>query len=276
MAIAMVIALFGCNSEKKGGYAEQADTISVSADSTSAEKIIKTADIRFRVKDAQKTKTEISAQLKQYGGALVESNIESSVQQREKVKYSIDSLLEITSYSTEGRIIARVPSEKLDNFTDDVVKHADFVDHQSIRFDDQRINYMVNKAKAQNRVDAIKAISKKAVKKSANVESALYIKDDFADKQAENMIIDDKVKFSTITLSFYQDNTVKKVVTGNDNLWDYRPAFFRRLGLNIINGWFIFKEFILILANLWTVFIIGAGLYFGIKYYRKKRISSRS
>ncbi|MNY35233.1 hypothetical protein D3C86_1696260 [compost metagenome] len=148
---------------------------------------------------------------------------------------------------------------------------AVFVDHQSMKLDDQSISYLANKLKNQNRVEAVAQLNKHANKKSNNVETALNLKDDYIDKKIENLNIDSRVKYSDITLSFYQDNTVKKLVVGNDNLSDYRPGFFRRLGLNIQNGWVIFKEFILILSNLWMLIVLLLAGYFAFRYYRKRR-----
>ena len=276
MAIAMVVVLFGCNSEKK----DEAADISIlksevdHADSSSTAKIIKTADIRFRVKDAWKTKREISARIKQYGGTLVEAAVENRIQQQDKVKYSADSLSEITLYNTEGRITAKIPAENLDQFTDDIVAHADFVDQQSLLFDDQSIDYLANKAKARNRSEAVTSISKNDVKEKNVISKTLDLKDAYVDKQTSNFQIDSKVKSSTVTLSFYQGNTIKKIMIANDNLGDYRPGFLKRLSLSLLNGWFILTEFLLILANIWTLIVLALVIYFGIIYYKKTRPAS--
>jgi hypothetical protein len=274
IAIAIVLTIFGCQNENKK-YAS-ADTVELeplskeSADSTAVEKIIKTADMRFRVKNVQNTKEQLSKTIKAEGGTVAEFSIESTIQETDKVKQSTDSLKEITSYRTQGYLVAKVPSEKLDEFTNTIAKMAVFVDNQSMKMDDQSIAYLSNKLKAQNRVDAIEKINKVATKKSANVESSLYIKDDYVDKRIENMQIDSRVKFSTITLNFYQDNTVKTMIVANDNLYDYRPAFINRLWLGIVNGWTIFKEIIIAISNLWMLVLVGIVVFFTIKYFIRK------
>lgn len=272
VCIAIALVVFGCSQEKKE-YAATSEAIM--ADSTAKEdlptKIIKTADMRFRVKDVQRTKEQLSATIKAQGGTVIEFSIQSSVQESDKVKYSTDSLKEITSYQKEGLLIAKIPSEKLDDFTNTVARMAVFVDHQAMKMDDQSIAYLANQLKAQNRVDAVKQINKVSAKKSANVESSLYIKDDYVDKKIENLNIDDKVKFSTITLNFYQDRTVNTFVVGNDNLYDYRPGFFQRLGLNIVDGWTIFKELILAISKMWMLVVLAVVLFFGIKYYIRNK-----
>ncbi|WP_145859253.1 DUF4349 domain-containing protein [Pedobacter suwonensis] len=273
IAIAIVLTIFGCQkSNEKYASADviDANELRVPTDSITAEKIIKTADMRFRVKDVQHTKEQLSKTIKAEGGTVAEFSIESTIQETDKIKQSTDSLKEITSYRTQGYLVAKVPSEKLDEFTNTIAKIAVFVDHQSMKMDDQSITYLANKLKAQNRVDAIEKINKVASKKSANVESSLYIKDDYVDKRIDNMQIDNRVKFSTITLNFYQDNTVKTMIVANDNLYDYRPAFINRLWLGIVNGWTIFKEIIIAVSNLWMLIIVGVLIFVVIKHFIRK------
>lgn len=273
IAIAIVLTIFGCQKSNEK-YASSdvivANELRVPTDSTVAEKIIKTADMRFRVKNVQNTKEQLSKTIKAEGGTVAEFSIESTIQETDKVKQSTDSLKEITAYRTEGYLVAKIPSEKLDEFTNTIAKIAVFVDHQSMKLDDQSIAYLANKLKAQNRVDAVEKINKVASKKSANVESSLYIKDDYVDKKIENMQIDSRVKFSTITLNFYQDNTVKTMIVANDNLYDYRPAFINRLWLGIVNGWTIFKEIIIAISNLWMLVLVGVVVFFVIKHFIRK------
>ena len=278
-SIAIITLVFGCQSEKKEyantenlkiteqvGLVEATDTLAIP-------KIIKTANMRFRVKDVQQTKSQLSTIIRSKGGATAEFSINSTIQETDKVKYSLDSLKEITSYRKEGLLIAKIPSEKLDEFIDTVVKIAVFVDDQMMKMDDQSSSYLSTNLKAQNRVEALNAVRKFAKKKGRDVETSMLIKDDYIDKKIENMNVDNQVRYSTITLNFYQDNTIKTIIIGNDNLYDYRPGFFQRLGLNIVDGWLYFKEFLLAISHLWMLAVIGFSVYIVTRYYiNRKRI----
>lgn len=270
-AVATVLAACSPGNKAEQEAADATSSNLLNLDTTSTEKIIKTADMRFRVKDVQQTKVKLGQLIKEEGGRLWEFSIHSDVYQSEKVRYSTDSLLELSSYRTEGSIVAKIPADKLDEFTNKVADMAVFVDQQSMKLDDQSLSYLSNQMKSQNRVEAVGQLNKHANKKSHNVETALELKDGYIDQKIQNRMINDRVKYSDITLSFYQDNTVKKLVIGNDNLSDYRPSFFRRLGLNIQNGWVIFKEFLLILANLWMLIVVVLVGFIAFKEYRKRR-----
>lgn len=271
LAYLAVVALLSCNNQQKD-YASseiamaEADT-EVVADTVSTPKIIKTADMQFRVRDVQKTKEQLSSTIKAQGGTIAEFSINSSIQESSKLRYSVDSLKEITSYRKEGLLIAKIPSEKLDDFINNIAKIAVFVDNQSMKMDDRSIAYLANRLKAENRAEALKTINQTAKRKGNNVETSLYIKDDFIDKKIENLNIDNSVKFSDITLKFYQDNTVQTFIIANDNLADYKPGFFTRLGLNMLDGWHYFKELILAASHLWMFALCAFALYLGIKYY---------
>lgn len=271
---AIMVIMFGCSREQKADYADTTisekvmeDAIAADTSSSLTPKIIKTADMRFRVKDVQDTKEKLSLVIKSQGGTVAEFSISSYIHETTKVRFSIDSLKEITSYQKEGLLVAKIPSEKLDGFTNSIAKMAVFVDNQAMKMDDQSIAYLSNKLKAQNRSEALNTINQTAKRKGNNVETSLFIKDDYVDKKIENMNIDERVKYSTITLNFYQDRTVKTLIVGNDNLSDYKSGFFRRLGLNMMDGWKYFKELILALSHLWMFFVMGLVVFFGIRYY---------
>lgn len=270
------ITAFGCNQSEKMG--ESADILNKieNGDTVMEAKIIKTADMKFRVKDVQRTKAQLSAILKAEGGTIAEFTISSNIQQSEKVKYSTDSLLELTAYRTEGVLIAKVPSEKLDDFTNKVAGMAVFVDNQSMKLDDQSLIYLTNELKSINRAEASVSIEKQVNKKNAaaapkSVGQQLAIKDQYVEQKVQNMAINNRVQYSDVSLSFYQDLTVKQLVVANDNFSDYKPPFFQRLLLNLQSGWFILKEFVLILFNLWSVFVLIAAAYFGFRYYKKQQ-----
>lgn len=277
---AIMVIMFGCSREQKADYADTTSSEKVMEDAIAADtsssltpKIIKTADMRFRVKDVQDTKEKLSSVIKSQGGTVAEFSISSYIHETTKVRFSIDSLKEINSYQKEGLLVAKIPSENLDDFTNSIAKMAVFVDNQAMKMDDQSIAYLSNKLKAQNRSEALNTINQTAKRKGNNVETSLFIKDDYVDKKIENMNIDERVKYSTITLNFYQDRTVKTLIVGNDNLSDYKPGFFRRLGLNMMDGWKYFKELILALSHLWMFFVMGLVVFFGIRYYlRSKKI----
>jgi hypothetical protein len=269
------LTALGCNSDKKSGAYDIAEQKSIAtlSDTTVAEKIVKTADMKFRVKDVQRTKETLGSILKAEGGTIAEFNTHSVVRQNDKIKYSADSLLELISYRVEGLVVAKIPSEKLDDFTNQVAKMAVFIDDQSLKQDDLSLNYLSNQLKNKNKVEAVAQLNNSVSGKKVGVaERSLALKDDLVDNKVNNLLTDRNVRYSTITLNFYQDNTVKKMIVVNDELSDYRPDFFKRFWLSFENGWSVFKEFILILTNLWALILVAVAGYFVFRHYRRKKL----
>ena len=271
------LTALGCSSDKKSGAYENADTqkqsSALSSDTAITEKIVKTADMRFRVKDVQSAKEKLGSILKAEGGTIAEFSTHSMIRQNEKVKYSADSLLELIAYRVEGLVVARIPSEKLDDFTNTVAKMAVFIDDRSLKQDDQSLNYLSNQLKSKNKVEAVTQLNNSVSGKKVIVaERSLALKDELVDNRMNNLQTDRNVRYSTITLNFYQDNTIKKMIVVNDNLSDYRPDFFKRFWLSFENGWGVFKEFILILANLWALILVAVAGYFVFRHYRRKKL----
>lgn len=265
----ITIALFGCNSEKSNEYADQLAKEPLL--DTLMEKIIKTADMRFRVRDVQSTKERLNSIIGTEGGAVTEFSIHNTILQTEKVRYSTDSLLELNSYQTDGVVIANIPVDRIDAFMNKVARMAVFVEEQSMKMDNQGAVYLSNYLKKENNSEATRQLRKYASKKSNQVKSTLDLKNENVDKGIENMLIDERVKMSTITLNFYQSGTVKQVVVASEDLSDYRPHFFKRLMTNFLNGWALFVEFILLVANLWVLFLFIVCGYLGFRYYAGKK-----
>ncbi len=59
-------------------------------------------------------------------------------------------------------------------------------------------------------------------------------------------------------------------MVANDDPSSYQLPFFKRLGMAIVNGWLMFTELILGLANLWVFILAGIGVWMAYRVYRKK------
>ncbi|TCD12563.1 DUF4349 domain-containing protein [Pedobacter frigidisoli] len=273
IALALCAILFGCSSEKK---TKSADTALINVEKEAAQtelvsKVIKTADMRFKVKDAVKTKLQISKIVADLEGTIVESTIQSTTIDQERVAYSVDSLQETTVFKAEGVIIARIPPAYLNIFSDLVTATAEQVDSARMQASNQSIEYLRNSLKTKIREDALNEAKNDAAKGSKSAEEIIAMKDGIVDRKINSMDVNERTKLSTVTLSFYQDKGVRKVIMANDDLRDNRPAFFNRLGLGLNSGWQMFKEFLLFVAHSWVFILIALIGFVSYKYFRSKQ-----
>ncbi|MEO6632284.1 MAG: DUF4349 domain-containing protein [Mucilaginibacter sp.] len=271
------LALFAACKGRGGSeeFASSADTTTISptgkSDTSKIEtKLVKTADMRFKVKNVHQTSEKITALTTGYKGMVMHHQVESSGMRSVDIRKSEDSIIRVTSFSTTADITVKVPAERLDEFMTEVGRMGVILNVRRMDISDKSLEYMTARLKLKNRNDLIaqQKAGKVIIKNPTNV---LALKDDMVDQQIGNKQIDDEVKNSIVSLSFYQSNTIYKEVIANDDPSAYNLPFFKRLGGCIENGWAIFENVVLELANLWVFVIAGIVVWMTVRYYRNKR-----
>lgn len=286
--LVIIALLFSC---KKADYAaEEATNYKTTADSTavsssaavepknSSQKFIRTADIKFKVKNVVKSTYAIENAVAKFGGFVTYTNLQSNIHDQIKTKISQDSTLETTKFSVENNITIRVPNTQLDTVIKSIARQIDFLDFRVIKADDVSLKLLANqlsqKRSASNEKRVEKAIDTKGKKINdiMEAENALASQKEANDsKTIENLSIQNQVNFSTITLQLYQNETIKQEITaGEKDSAYYKP----NLGIQIIDslktGWYILQSILVFLLNLWPFILFSLGGFFLYKKYGKK------
>jgi len=264
LLLAIVTLLAACKgkpgNEEFYKISDSADTsaIAARADSVSnpAEKLVKTADMRFKVKNVEETSRQIVTLTKSIKGLVLRNRIGSSEINNSKVRKSGDSVMQVTTFNTHGEITVKIPSEHLDDFMADVTKMGLYINNRRTEISDMSLDYLSAQLKYQNRRELVnqQKAGKVVIKNPANV---MLLKDEMIDQQIGNKTIDDAVRNSVVNLSFYQSNTIFKEIVVNDDPEAYKLPFFKRMIDNVANGWTLFGEMLLALVNIW-MFIVAA------------------
>lgn len=251
----------------------KADSVSVKGvDSASTQpKIIITAEMGFKVKNVQQSSENITALTAQYKGTIVHHQTTSTVNNSHDVKLSDDSIMRVSAMNTNCEIMAKIPSEKLDEYMTKVSKMGIYVTLSKMDLEDRSLDYLSSQLKVNGRKEFLNQHKKgKVVIK--NPADVLMLKDDLIDEQISNRRIDDAVKYSVVNLNFYQSNTILKEIIANDDPSSYSIPFFKRVGLAVNNGWFAFKEFMLMLVNAWVFITGGIVIWVTLRNYKKKHV----
>lgn len=233
------------------------------------EKLVKTADINFKVKDVRKTGDSIANLTNQFGGMVMHHQVQSNAGNTRDIHISNDSIMRIAVYNTTGEMTVRVPSEKLEDFMTAVSHMGIYVNISKMDIDDESLDYLANQLRLKDREELL-ARQKAGTVKIKNPANVLALTDDMIDQKIQNMRTDAAVKFSMISLNFYQSDNIMKEVIANDDPSAYDISFFRRLKLALENGWTIFTDVVVGLANLWIFIIAGIVSWRVFVYYRKK------
>jgi len=244
-----------------------------SADSTKVEdenvKLVKTADMRLKVKNVQHVAEQISKLTEQCGGMVMHNTSQSNVINRQDILLSTDSVKKLTVYNTTADITIKIPSAVIENFMDSLNHLGTYVDERKMDIEDRTLDYLSEKLKAQNRQSSV-VLRNKIKLTQRGADSILSLKDDIVDKKINNLKTDEAAKFSTLTLNLYQSNMVQTEVVANDDLALYNTSLSTRIGLAFSRGWFFFSELIVGVLHLWAFIIAAVVVWIGIRVYKRK------
>ena len=233
-------------------------------------RFIRTAQAQFQVKDVYRTALAIEDEVASQGGFVVDNEISSQVQRVLSRPLAPGKRLELTEYSLQGQLTVRVPSERTQAFLRAVAAQMEFLDRRSFsardaQFDLLRQQLASQRAQDEQRElgDAVQSGGKLADRTDAiqSRGAARATRDEALIAQKE---FEDRVAFSTITLSLRQDAQVRRAerVDVDAVFRDNGPGFFSRLGESLSVGWRAALDIVIALAALWPLWltVVAAGV----------------
>ena len=265
--------IFSCNNsaiKQQEEVVALSDTTSVNGFSGDEVKLVKTAGLHCKVHDVEKSTRAVSAIAQQFGGMVFNLSMEYEETGRNELPLSADSLMIVTVATPQANMTIRMPSQNLEAFMYGVADIGYFTKSSTLNIDDRSLQYLENNLKQQSRTAVITGSSLRRDKSFTHTR-AIQVKDDVIDKQLANKSIDAQVNYSTVSLTLYQNQVIRKEVVANYAVADYQLPFSQRLGNAISNGWQMFQSFLLVLAHLWMFVFITAGGYFYYRFLQHKR-----
>lgn len=289
LGLGLVITLFGCgrSNEEQMESKAMADSTSNAFISSSAavengkdttRRFIRTADLKFKVKSVIKSTYNIEDLTSRQDGFVTYTNLTSNIDNVTTTAVSADSSLETTYYIVTNSITLRVPNTKLDTTLKEISKNIDYLDYRIIKAEDVALqilsNNLTQKRSAKNEERLTNAIDNRGKKlnETTIAEEVLLSKQEQADNaKISNLSLTDQIKFSTINLSIYQRQTIKRELISNDkNIDAYEPSFGRKILEALKYGWVILETFLVFLTKLWGLFLFAIVAYFIYKKYGHK------
>lgn len=288
--LAVITLLYSCKksdaslAEQTSDYSNEiTDSTTVSSSAAvekkdSKQKFIRTADIKFKVKNVAKSTYAIENTVQKFGGFVTYTNLQSNIQEQIKTKISQDSTLETTKYTVENNVTIRVPNTQLDTVIKTIAKQIDFLDSRVIKADDVSLKLLSNQLTQKRNNITEKRVEKAIDSKGKKINDIMEAENKLASQKEatdnsvlNNLSMQDQINFSTITLQLYQKETTKQEITASEKDSNaYKP----NLGIQIIdslkNGWYILEAMFVFILNLWPFILISLGGFFLYKKYLKK------
>lgn len=259
----------------------ESDVISSSAaveNKNKNRKFVRTADVRFQVKDVANATTKIEDATTKFGGFVTYTDLESHVNSVEKTKVSPDSTLATTRYSVDNSITIRVPNTQLDTVLKLIAKEVHFLNHRKISANDVTLQMLSNQLAQNRNATTQKRVEKAIDEKGKKLTQVIDAEENLAAKKEQNdntllqnLSLEDQVNFSTLTLEIYQDETIKQEMIANEkSINAYRPSIGLQIWDSLKTGWFILEKIISFIAVLWPFILIVTLGWMGYKKYLKK------
>lgn len=286
LALGLVLSCKESASKENAAYVEEAATDSTSVISSSAavenknsnRKFVRTADVKFKVKNVAKSTYAIEDATTKFGGFVTYTNLQSNIHSEDQTKVSRDSTLVTTKYKVDNNITIRVPNTKMDTVIKTIAKQIHFLDYRIIKADDVTLQMLSNEL-AQKRSNSSEkrlenAIDSKGKKLNQVVkaEETLDAKKEQNDaSKLQNLSLQDQVNFSTLTLNIYQDESIKQEMVANEkSINAYRPNIGLQIWDSIKTGWFMLENIVSFIVVLWPFALIGFLGLIGYKKFLKK------
>ena len=242
---------------------------------------LKTAEIKFKVKDVVNSTYNIENICNAQGGFVTYSNLVSTINKKETISTSVDSSVEISNYSVSNSITIRFPNNKLDTVLKDIAANVDYLDSRIIKADDVSLQLLANRL-TQKRIKknairlstAIDNNNKKLVETTA-AEDLLLSKEEQSDKsKIENLSLTEQINYSTVNLSIYQNDVTKRTMFANEKaVKRYKPGFGSKMADSLLFGWTILTDILIFFSKFWAIFLFVILMYLLYKKFIKTKIT---
>ncbi len=200
-------------------------------------KLIKNGDVHFKAKSLKETKNNIQKTLTTYGGYISKEN-------------SYDY-----SENPTEELIIRVPSQNFDALLENILKGADQIDSKSINIEDVTEQFVDIEARLKNKKQ-LEDKYRELLVKANNMEDILKIekerstiREDIDATEGRLKYLTDQVSLSTLRVTYYE----RKMSGFN---------FGGKMGNALENGGTGFLWFLIILVQLWPLWLMGGLIWF--------------
>jgi hypothetical protein len=241
-------------------------------------KFVRTANANFRVKDVYQSSIAIENIVANQGGFVVANQINANVDRVNRYSIGDAKLIELAEYTVQGNLTVRVPSNKTQDFLRAMINQVEFLDQRSFDARDvqfellrKQLEFLRNQ-EAQKQLGDLSNSPGKIADKAAIISgqnNTKAVRDEAVVVQKE---VEDKVAFSTISLSLYQLSKIRKTELDDVDAIAkaIRPGFFKRAFSAFSIGWYGLLDIVLDLFAIWPLWLAIGLAVFAIRRFRRK------
>ncbi len=242
-------------------------------------RFIRTAQAQFRVKDVYTSALAIEDAAAQQGGFVVGNDISAQTLSVQRRPAGDGKLIELAEYTVRGSLTVRVPSDNTQAFLRAIASQMEFLDQRSFQAADAQFDLLRRQLAWQREQQAQQALGdavrdgdrldRKADVIAARTGARLQ-RDEALIEQKQ---FEDRVAFSTITLSLHQLSKIRQTEMADVEavFRKHSPGFFARLFEALRIGWYGVLDVVIALMHVWPLWLaLGLGVY-GLRCWWRAR-----
>lgn len=239
-------------------------------------KFIRTAAMKFKVKDVVSATSAIEDVIIRNKGFIIRSAITNSESTSAGLEISKDSTLFIIDHNLVGNLSLKVPKDLLDTTLREIAPLAIHIDYRTVEAEDITVKLLSDKLEQERMAKKQKRIGNAIGSRSGKLEDAMDAEDrlDLALQKADQAYLsafslNERMAYSVINISVYQDPITEKRMKYTPS---YEPGFGARAKDGLSGGWNFICEIILFFINIWPITLtLLAILIFIYRIFVKKR-----
>ena len=284
---AVTISVIACKKSEISEYGSPAivdsAAVAVTSDSISmaatqeveGKKFIKTADVNMEVKNVYESNISIEKYLKENGGFVTKSEMNSSVLSEENFPINDAEAKLVREFRQINDMEVKVPTVKLGEFLEFVNQSNLFLHTRNISAEDVSANIIMadleekRMKKTESNIQTIKNNSEKVNLADNNLSEQ-------NNQKLATHNLSDNLKYSTVNLHLKEPSSrISSIAITNTKHFDnqYRYNFFYDVKNAIIKGFYLTQEIIVGLFTIWPILLFsGIGFYF----WKKRKTVSKN
>ena len=216
-------------------------------------KIIKSAQVRYKVDDVKKATNTIKQLAQAQNGYISDQRFEDNL------------------YNKSSRFTIKVPKSTFDGLLDSISKVAEFIEYENITTQDVTEEYIDLETRLKTKME-VKARYEEVLRKNAKtVEDILatedklrIIQEEIESAQGRLKYLSSRVAYSSIQVDLYESVEYKEEPKS------YTKSFMTKITDGLKFGWEMIEGFILILVHIWPILIVGGLLFLFVRKRLKK------
>lgn len=246
-------------------------------------KFIRTAQAQFRVKDVYDSALAIEDVAGQQGGFVVDNHIAAQTLSSQRRPAGDGKLIELTEYQVSGTLTVRVPSDHTQEFLRAIAKQMEFLDQRAFQAADAQFELLRRQLAWQREQDAQRELGDairggdRLDRKADVIQARSGARQQRDEALIEQKQYEDRVDFSTITLSLYQLPKIRQTeMTDTEAVFrDHAPGFFSRMFEAVRAGWYAVLDVVVAVTAIWPLWLVLSMAIYGLRRWRSLRPARR-